>query len=267
MTASGLYLGVVTHRRFRPRAHALRYRIFMLLIDLDEASWLLKRLKLLAKGRFGLMSFRAADHGDGSGRDLRAQVEARLADAGVEAGGPIRLLCMPRVLGYGFNPLSVYFCHRPDGELAALLYEVRNTFGERHSYLVPAPGGAGRVVRQQADKQFYVSPFMDMDLAYRFDVLTPDERVRVGVDVHDAEGPLLTALFVGRRKELNDINLLAAWLAHPLLTLKVVAGIHWEALKIWRKGIGFRHRPPPPAEPVTLGRPLPAPIGEPACAS
>ena len=265
--SSGLYSGLVVHRRLRPKSHLLRYRIFMLLLDLDEVEGLFRRLRLLARGRFGLMSFEPRDHGDRSDRPLRDQVQQRLADAGIEAGGAIRLLCMPRVLGHGFNPLSVYFCHRPDGDLAAILYEVSNTFGERHSYLVATPEGGEGPVRQQAEKQFYVSPFMDMALDYRFDVLPPAERVRIAIDVSDRDGSLLTALFAGRRQELTDLALLVAWLAHPLLTLKVVTGIHWEALKIWRKGVGFRRRPPPPEAPVTLGQPLSAAERELSCVS
>ncbi|MDG2523474.1 DUF1365 domain-containing protein [Caulobacter segnis] len=253
--ASALYVGEVRHRRTRPREHALRYRVFMLLLDLDRVDGLLGRLRLLRRGRFGLMSFSAADHGDRSGRPLREQVEAKLAAAGTEAGGPIRLLTMPRILGYGFNPLSLYFCHRPDGSLAAILYEVSNTFGERHDYLIATPEGSEEAVRQSAPKRFYVSPFMDMDLSYAFTVQPPADRTGVTITVSDGEGPMLTASFAGDRRPLTDGQLLRAWLSHPLLTFKVMAGIHWEALKIWRKGVGFRHRPALPPHGVTVGQP------------
>lgn len=230
----------------------------MLLIDLDELPGLFARLRLLAKGRFGLLSFDARDHGDRSDTPLRTQVEQQLAQAGIEGGGPIRLLCMPRVLGHGFNPLSLYFCHSRDGSLAALLYEVSNTFGQRHAYLIPTPDTAvGALVRQTVAKRFFVSPFMDMDLAYDFTVRPPGETVGVDIAVADAVGPMLHAAFHGRRRPLTDAALLRAWLGHPLLTLKVVAGIHWEALKIWRKGVGLRRRPAPPAGPVTVGTPSP----------
>ncbi len=254
--ASGLYSGVVTHVRHRPRRHALRYRVFMLLLDLDEAAAIIRRSRWLSGGRFGLMSWREADHGDGSGRPLKEQVRAHLSDAGIAADGPIRLLTMPRILGHGFNPISVFFCHRRDGRLAATLYEVSNTFGDRHCYLVQGDGAP--VERHAADKHLYVSPFMDMAMAYRFTLQPPGKTVRLTIETDDAEGSMLTAAFVGRCAELTDANLLRAWLAHPLLTLKVVAGIHWEALKIFIKGVRFRHRPPPPTEPVTLGRNLAA---------
>ncbi len=260
---SALYSGAVDHERLKPRAHSLRYRVFMLLLDLDGLPALFDRLKLLSPGRFGLMSFNAADYGDRSGAPLKGQIEARLAAAGIVAGGPIRLLTMPRILGHGFNPLSVYFCHRPDESLAAILYEVSNTFGERHNYLIatadeaPAtPSGRKALVRQTAPKRFYVSPFMDLNLRYEFLVSPPGEACSIAIVVSDAAGPMLTAAFAGARQPLTDAALLRAWLAHPLLSLKVVAGIHWEALKIWRKGVGFRRRPPLPAQDLTLGKAL-----------
>ena len=254
--ASALYVGPVTHRRFRPKAHALSYRVFMLLLDLDELPGLFGTLKLLRPGRFGLMSFRARDHGDKSHDDLKSYVSARLSEAGVAGGGPIRLLCMPRVLGYGFNPLSVYFCHDADERLTAILYEVRNTFGQRHSYLIATPEAGPDSVQQTAPKRFYVSPFMDMDLTYVFDVAPPGEDVRITIQVRDDTGPVLTAAFAGQRRELTDKALLHAWITHPLLTLEVMAGIHWEAIKIVAKGFRFHGKPPLPAEPVTLGTPV-----------
>lgn len=251
--ASALYVGPVTHRRFKPKTHALSYRVFMLLLDLDELPDLFSRLKLLRPGRLGLMSFRARDHGDKAHDDLKTYVSARLSEAGVAGGGPIRLLCMPRVLGYSFNPLSVYFCHDADERLSAILYEVRNTFGQRHSYLIATPEAGPDSVQQTAPKRFYVSPFMDMDLTYVFDVAPPGEDVRITIQVGDDTGPVLTAAFAGQRRELTDKALLHAWITHPLLTLKVMAGIHWEAVKIVAKGFRFNGRPPLPAQPVTIG--------------
>jgi len=248
--ASGLYPGVVTHTR--PRVHRLRYRIFMLLLDLDELGALDGNLKLFAHNRFALTSFHEADHLDGSGVSLKAQVETHLAKAGIAHGGPVRMLAMPRILGGVFNPLTVYFCHRTDGTLSAILHQVTNTFGERHSYLIEAKGGP--VIEQSCDKGFYVSPFMDMDLAYAFHIVPPGERVAVGVDVHDAESLVLATAFAGERVELSDRALFRAWLTHPWMTLGVMAAIHWEALKILRKGQKLRQRPKAPDQPVTVVR-------------
>jgi DUF1365 family protein len=252
--ASGLYLGQVGHSRTRPAKHSLRYSVFMLLLDLDEAAALAKGLRWFSLGRFNLTSFNARDHGDGSNLPLRTQVERRLDDAGLGIdGGPIRLLCLPRVLGYVFNPISVYFCHRPNGALRAILYEVSSTFGERHSYLIAAEPGADGDIRQSVEKRLHVSPFMEMDLRYTFRVTPPGDRVRIAIEVSDGEGAILYASFMGARRDLTDAQLLLAWATHPLLTLKVIAAIHWEAVKIVLKGVRLRAGAPAPAHPVTVG--------------
>lgn len=236
MSASAIYDGVVAHKRLRPRRHRLSYRVFSLLLDLDELPAL--SLRLLKINRPGLMSFREADHGDGG--KLRPWVEARLAEAGLAADGPIRILCYPRMLGYVFNPLTAYFCHRADGTLAAIIYEVHNTHGERHAYVLP--GGEG-VVRHSCDKRFFVSPFMPMDCVYNFTISPPGETVSVGILERDGEGTLLTASFAGTRAPLTDGALARALLAHPLMTLKVTVAIHWEAIRLLLKGLRvYPHR-------------------------
>lgn len=251
--SSALYVGEVVHQRTRTFDHRLRYRLWMVLADLDELDGIQDRLRLLRR-RLGPVTLRISDHGDRSGRPLRAQIEAHLAGAGIDiSGGPIRLLTMPRILGYGFNPISVFFCHTPDGALAALLYEVTNTFHERHSYLVAVPANQSGPVRQTVEKQFFVSPFMDRDLTYDFTVRPPGEAVSVVVAVRRGDTPLLTASFAGRRRPLTDGQLLRAFVTHPLLTWKVTLGIHWEALKMMLKGARYRERGAPPRHPVTQG--------------
>lgn len=248
--ASALYAGGVVHQRLRPRRHRLERRIFWLLLDLGEVDGLDRRLRLFSRNRRNLFAFFDRDHGDGSGRTLREQVEARLAAVGVDlAGGAIRLLTMPRVLGYVFNPISVYYCHAADGRLAALSYEVTSTFGERRWYdLAVEPGGADGLFRQSCAKTLYVSPFMEMEMRYRFRGGAPGARVGLTVGCDDAAGPLLSASLWGRRRALTDRALARAALAFPLMTLGVVASIHWEALRLWLKGV-----------PVTLARrPAPA---------
>lgn len=258
---SGLYPGHVTHRRVRPREHRLAYDIWSMLIDLDELDALDRRLRLFSVDRFNLVSFRRADRGDGSGA-LRVRIEAEMAAAGVAPdGGPIRLLTMPRVLGRAFNPLSIFFCHRRSGEVAAILWEVDNTFGERHGYLIPVEAGADGVIRQSCDKGFYVSPFMDMALTYRFRVTPPGETFALVIEVSDAEGPVLTARHLARRIEMSDRALVRLVLASPFQALKVLAGIHWEAAKLFLGGLRLRARPAPPARLVTVVTP-PAPVSE-----
>jgi DUF1365 family protein len=255
MTASALYMGKVVHARTRPRRHRLSYRVFWLLLDLDEIDALDRRLRLFSHNRWNLVSFHDRDHGarGTERRPLRAQIETHLRAAGIETDRVrITLLTMPRILGYVFNPLSIYFCRAGDGALAAIVYEVSNTFGERHVYVAPAdPAGEGPVLHG-CDKRFYVSPFLDMDLAYEFRVTPPGARVAVAITARDAEGPVLAAALGGERRPLTDGTLLRACLAVPLLTLKVISGIHWEALRLFLKGAPFHRRPPPPAEAATV---------------
>lgn len=254
---SALYPGYVVHVRRRPCVHKLGYRIYSLLLDLDELEDLHRSLRWFSLDRFNLLSFHRRDRGDKSGRDLRTQIEAAMAAAGVVAdGGPIRLLTMPRVLGWSFNPLSVFFCYDRAEKLSAILWEVDNTFGERHAYMIPAPDAPTGTVRQICDKRFYVSPFMDMDLAYTFHVRPPGEKLSIGIDVADSTGVVFLARHAARRVELTDVALLRAFVTIPFLTLRVVAGIHWEALKIWLKGVKLRPRPPPPGVPVSVMSPI-----------
>jgi DUF1365 family protein len=256
---SALYVGEVMHQRLRPRRHHLRYRLYHLLIDIDELPRLTQRLRFFSVDRFNLFSLHARDYGDGSGRPLRPQIDEQLRAAGLPTGGAIRLLTLPRLLGHVFNPLSVWFCHAPDGALSALIYEVNNTFGQRHRYLIPVHEPAATSIRQRVDKRLHVSPFNDMDMAYHFRVAPPGERVSVCVEVHDARGELLVARQDGLRRELSDAALLRVFFTHPLLTLKVVAAIHWEALRLWLKRVPWYAQPPAPAQDITLVPPARVP--------
>ena len=240
---SAIYDGSVTHQRLTPRRHRLRYRLFQLCLDLDELPALDARLRLFAHNRFAVFSLHDRDHLAGEPWPLRPQVAAILRRAGIEIdGGPIRLLCMPRVLGYVFNPLSIYYCHRPSGELAAAVLEVNNTFGERHCYVVEAAGGS--VVRRGCAKTFFVSPFLGLDMTYDFRLAAPAERVTTAILGRGSDGgPVIAAAFSGARRELDDGRLARAFCSHPLLTLKVVAAIHWEAAKLLAKGVKLQPRP------------------------
>ena len=255
--SAALYVGSVMHRRVRPRPHRLRYRVFWMLLDLDGIATFAERLRLFSLGRFNLFSFKASDHGDGSTTPLRAQAEAKLRNAGISLeGGRITLLCMPRILGYVFNPLSIYYCYARNGELAALIYQVHNTFGERHSYVLAAGGATDDVVSQQAKKTFYVSPFLDMNMRYAFRTRIPGDALSVSILGSDTQGPLITAVMTGRRRALTDAALLRVFVTHPLLTLKVIGGIHWEAARLWLKGIRLVPRPGTKAP---TGQPLATP--------
>ena len=263
-----LYDGTVTHQRLRPRRHRLRYRLFQLLLDLDELPQMERRLRLFGYNRPAIFSLHDRDHLAGEARPLRPQVESILRAAGMDiCGGPIRLLCMPRVLGYVFNRLSIFYCHQPSGELAAVVLEVNNTFDERHCYVLEAAANAGEVVRRDGGKTFFVSPFLGLDMTYDFRISAPAERVATAIVGRDPAGaPLIVATFLGRRRPLRDREFAAAFIRHPLLTLKVVAAIHWEAARLAAKGFGLRRKPAPPPQPVTILRAEPRPASEPTAA-
>jgi DUF1365 family protein len=241
---SAFYDGVVVHERYRPRAHKLRYSVFTMLFDLDELPLLSTSLKFFAHNRWAPVAFHDCDHGRRDGTGLRAWAEGKMRDAGVEPdGGRIELLCYPRLFGYVFNPLSVYFCRTRDGALAAILYEVHNTHGEQHTYAIPVRND-GAVIEQRAEKAFYVSPFIGPTATYNFRILPPDGNVIVVIRQESAGEPLMTASFHGTRQPLSTGALLSHLGSFPLMTFKVVAAIHWEALKMWWKGFEvFPHAP------------------------
>lgn len=258
---SAIYGGQVMHQRLAPVRHRLAYRMFSLLLDIDELPALHARLRWFSVGRFNLFSFRPEDHGDGMATDapgLRAHIEARLGEAGLPTGGTIRLLALPRLLGYAFNPLSVWFCDAPDGSLQAIVYEVNNTFGERHSYLIEvAPTQRhAEVIEQRSDKRLFVSPFLGMDFTYCFRIEPPRQHLSIGVSVHRADdgAAVLNARLDAARQPLSDGALLRTFFAYPLLTLKVVVGIHWEALRLWTKGVRLHQRPTAPTQTMTVVR-------------
>jgi hypothetical protein len=247
--AAALYPGEVMHARMRPRAHRFTYRVFTLLIDLDRLAEADRITPLFRVGRRAPLSFRPADHGPRDGSDLAAHARRLLAEAGL-ADPPARvdLLCYPRVLGFVFNPLSVYYARDAEGALTGIVYEVRNTFGEMHTYVAPVrPGELSEAgLRQERDKLFYVSPFMAMGMRYRFRLRPPGEKVAVRILENDADGPMLSATFRGAREALTTASVLRHVLLFPLMTVKVVAGIHYEAARLWLKGIQFFPRPAAP---------------------
>jgi len=237
--AAALYVGEVMHARLKPMGHRFSYRVMSLLIDLDRLADADRQSPLFCVNRAALYSFHEADHGKRDGSSLRAYAQLRAAERGIDlTGGRVLLLSYPRLLGYTFNPLSVYFCYRADGELALLIYEVRNTFGDIHPYVLPVLSGeiSDAGVRQQQDKLFYVSPFIEMAMRYQFRVLPPGERVQLRILETGREGPVLAATFDGRYRMLNTKELLRAFFGLPLVTMKIMAAIHWEALRLWLKG-------------------------------
>ncbi|GAB4576852.1 MAG: DUF1365 domain-containing protein [Roseibium sp.] len=243
--AGALYCGPVMHHRMKPREHRFSYSVFSVLLDLDRLGDAAGQSRLFSVNRFNLLSFHEKDHGPRTGTSLRRHVDALLMRAGQAVPARVLLLAYPRVLGYGFNPLSVYYAFDRSDRLTALVYEVRNTFGGLHTYVTPVePGQASEAgIRQEQRKEFYVSPFISMEQRYFFRMLPPGRSVRVRILEKDADGPLLAATFSGSYRRLCTAEILKACAKVPLLTYKVIGAIHWEAFKIWRKRVPFHRRP------------------------
>lgn len=255
-TAGALYFNRVMHKRLRPFVHRFDYRVFSVLVDLDRLDSLSRSLRLFSHNRFNLFGLYDRDHGPRDGSPLRPWIDGLLHDRGIDLGpeGRVRMLCFPRVLGYVFNPLTLYFCNDGAGRLRAVLYEVRNTFGDMHSYLLPVDGDhvTGSPVVQACDKRFYVSPFIDMDCRYRFRLREPDARLSVLIRQEQPAGDILLATMTGTAAPLDDRTLGRAFVTHPLVTLKVIGAIHWQALRLWLRGATFhRRRPAAPGEAST----------------
>lgn len=248
---SCLYLGRIMHHRRLPFEHRFVYRVFSLYLDLDELPELDRRLRLFSVERRNLFGFSSRDHGPRDGSPLRPWVLARLSERGIDLERPrIMLLCFPRVLGYVFDPLSIYFAY--DGErLAGVVYEVKNTFGEQTTYVLPVgPRGEARLpISHACGKSFYVSPFITMAARYEFRFREPADRLAFTIRETVADGVQLVASHTGERRPLDDRELLRCLLRDPLMTLKVIAGIHWEAARLWLKGARYFPRQVEPPRP------------------
>jgi len=246
-SAAALYRGSVMHARLRPAHHRFSYRVMSLLVDLDRLDEADRQSRLFGVNRAAAFGFYESDHGERHGGSLGEYVRRLAAERAIDlSGGRILLLCYPRVFGYVFNPLSVYFCYDRCGNLALLIYEVRNTFGDMHSYILPVENApAGYAIRQSQAKEFYVSPFMRMQTRYHFRVSPPAQQVTVRILQTDEHGAVFAAAFSGRRRALTSRSLLGALITLPFLTFKVIAAIHWEAIRLWLKGVPYVPRPNP----------------------
>ena len=234
-----LYVGDVMHMRLRPFGHRFAYRVATALLDADRLEETAAGLRLFSVDRFNVFSFRRRDHGARDGSALRPWVEARLAEAGLPVPARIMLLAMPRLFGYAFNPLSVFFCYDAAGRLESVVYEVKNTFGDQHPYALAAAPDADGAVRQTQAKEFFVSPFIGMDQTYRFTLRPPGERLALRIKQGDAQGDWLVATQSGRARPLTDAALARIALLSPWAMVKVILAIHWHALRLWLKGARF----------------------------
>ncbi len=251
-----LSMGLVRHARLRPARNAFSYGVFTLWLPLRSLGDAPLRSRFCSRNRFNLISFHDRDHGDGQ-TPLLPWIERLLDDEGIrDADGEIWLQTFPRVLGYVFNPVSFWFCHRRDGSLRAIVCEVNNTFGERHCYLLDNGGTLRWGELLSAKKIFHVSPFCAVTGAYRFRFMRavqPDgerqrERVVARIDYHDDDGPLLLTSVSGELRPLSGAAALLAFLRHPLMTLGVIARIHWQALRLFIKRVPFFPKPLPPSK-------------------
>lgn len=241
--------GQVRHTRLRPVPNRFAYPTYFLMLPMRSLR--AHPSPHLPRNRFGLVGFHDRDHGDGR-EDSLAWLDELLAREGIaDATGEVWLHCYPRVLGHTFKPVSFWYCHRTDGTLAAVVVEVNNTFGERHCYLLTGPGLAfGRELR--ATKVFHVSPFCTVEGAYRFRFMRTEEgRTVVRIDHDDEHGPLLQTSVSGRLEALDTRSLRAAFFGMPLMTLGVIARIHWQALRLWAKRVPFFRKPEAPKAFVT----------------
>jgi uncharacterized protein len=251
--ASCSYVGTVVHKRVTPKYHAFSYNVFALSLDVDELTKLDGELRFFSYNRWNVLSFFDRDHGAGDVMPVGQHVRQVLSAANLsDASARVTLLCYPRLLGFVFNPLSVYFCHDADGRLGVVIYEVSNTFGERKSYLITVAQHAGELVVQSCEKELYVSPFTVAAGRYDFHVVPPGDRVLIGVDLRDASGPVLKTHFCGARQLLSDWSIVRLVTLHPFMTLRVVAGIHLQALRLWLKGVPLVARHASPAYSFTV---------------
>ena len=235
---SCIYNGTVIHKRFKPKIHFFKYKVFSLLIDLSELNNLDKKVGFFSYNKFNLISFFDKDHGDRDGSLVINWVKKNLKENNVNCENiRIKLLCYPRILGYVFNPLSIFYVYDKNDKLISLLYEVKNTFGEQHTYIFKIK--ENNLLKHNCEKKFHVSPFIEMNCSYFFRTLKPADKISIIIDQYQLNEKILYASQDGKRTDFTTSELIKSYLKHPLMTFKVIAAIHFEAFKLWTKGIRF----------------------------
>ena len=235
---SSIYNGTVIHKRFKPKIHFFKYKVFSLLLDLSDLNRLDKDISFFSYNTFNLISFFDKDHGERDGSSLFEWVKKSLVENNINSENiKIKLLCYPRIFGYVFNPLSVFFVYDNQENLISILYEVKNTFGEQHTYIFKVENN--NLLQHNCSKKFHVSPFIEMNCNYFFRILKPAEKISVIIDQYQLDDKIFFASQDGRRVDFNSKELLKSYIKHPLMTFKVISAIHFEAFKLWFKGIRF----------------------------
>ena len=237
INSSCIYNGQVIHKRFKPKEHFFKYKVFSLLLDLSELSLLDNELKIFSYNKFNILSFYDIDHGPRDGTSLISWVKENLNSNNINSNEiKIKLLCYPRIWGYIFNPLSIFFVYDKNSKLISILYEVKNTFGEQHTYVFKIDKD-NQLFEHSCKKKFHVSPFIEMNCLYYFKILKPTDKLSVVINQNDDNGKLLFASQDGLKNELNNKNLMISYISNPLMSFKIIGAIHFEALKLWIKGI------------------------------
>ena len=239
---SCIYKGFVTHRRFIPVRHYFSYKTFSILFDLDELNEIHKKISFFSFNSFNLFSFYNKDHGERNGGNLKNWVKEIFKKDGISLNiSKIKLLCFPRILGYVFNPLSIFYCYE-NNKLKAILHEVKNTFNEQHTYIFLVNENS-KIISQSCNKKFYVSPFIEMKTFYNFRLSEPNEDIKVLIkQTNTLKERVLIASQFGKKQDLSSKKLLINFFLHPFMTFKIIAVIHFEALRLWKKGAIFQKR-------------------------
>ena len=239
MINSSIYNGQVIHKRFKPKVHSFRYDVFSLLIDLSELETLDKQVNFFSYNKFNWISFYDKDHGDRDGSSLINWVQKNLRKNNISTENiKIKILCYPRIFGFVFNPLSVFYVYNSNENLISILYEVKNTFGEQHTYIFRIEKDAN-LIQNNCSKKFHVSPFIQMNCNYFFRLLKPGNKISVIIDQYENKDKILYASQDGIRTDFNTKYLVKSFLNHPLMTFKIIIAIHYEAFKLWSKGIKY----------------------------
>ena len=239
MINSSIYNGQVIHKRFKPKVNYFKYNVFSLLIDLSELEILDKKVNFFSYNKVNLISFYDKDHGERNGSSLVEWVHNNLKKNNISTDDiKIKILCYPRIFGFVFNPLSVFYVYNLNDQLISILYEVKNTFGEQHTYIFRVEKDAN-LIQNNCSKKFHVSPFIEMDCNYFFRLLKPGNKISVIIDQYDAQDKILYASQDGVRSDFNTKCLIKSYLKHPIMTFKIILAIHYEAFKLWTKGIKF----------------------------
>ncbi len=234
---SSIYECSVMHHRLTPKVHRFAYNVFYLWLDLDELDHLSAQLKLLKRNKWSLFSFFDSDHLDKGQGTAKENVLQLLAEEGVDVApiAKVFLLSFPRVLGYIFNPVCFYYCFDAQDRPLCAVAEVTNTYHEQKPYVLRDLDGGGEQWRLTTPKYFYVSPFFNLSLSFDFKLKIPAEHLEIHIDDRDGDSRVLLTTLTGKRRDLTDAGLLACAIKYPLLTLRVIFLIHWQAFKLWLK--------------------------------